>query len=94
MRIRATWRCQHVESGQWIYDELSEEIEAMCCSKAEEFRLLGYEYVTGKDIWECVSRNYAKEGQPPLYKLVNDIYSLKANSYMNYLTVAAYRGMV
>ncbi|MGN7765316.1 post-transcriptional regulator [Paenibacillus sp. P46E] len=82
-----------MESEQWNYEQLSDEIEAMCRSKAEEFRLLGYEYVTGKDIWDCVSRNYAKEGRPALHKLVNDIYSLKANSYMNYLTIAAYRGL-
>jgi hypothetical protein len=82
-----------VESIEWSDDELGEDIEAMCRSKAEEFRLLGYEYVTGKDIWDCISRNYAKEGNPPLHKLVNDIYSLKATSYMNYLTIAAYRGL-
>ncbi|WP_275591162.1 post-transcriptional regulator [Paenibacillus monticola] len=82
-----------MEAEQWNHDDLSVEIEAMCRSKAEEFRLLGYEYVTGKDIWDCISRNYAKEGTPPLHKLVNDIYSLKANSYMNYLTIAAYRGL-
>jgi hypothetical protein len=82
-----------VESIEWSDDELGEDIEAMCRSKAEEFRLLGYEYVTGKDIWDCISRNYAKEGKPPLHKLVNDIYSLKATSYMNYLTIAAYRGL-
>ncbi|KGE18258.1 post-transcriptional regulator [Paenibacillus wynnii] len=82
-----------MESEQWNHDEISEEIEAMCRSKAEEFRLLGYEYVTGKDIWNCISRHYVKEGTPPLHKLVNDIYSLKVNSYMNYLTIAAYRGI-
>ncbi|MNC32645.1 Post-transcriptional regulator ComN [compost metagenome] len=82
-----------MESEEWSYEQLSDEIEAMCRSKAEEFRLLGYEYVTGKDIWDCVSRNYDKEGRPALHKLVNDIYSLKANSYMNYLTIAAYRGL-
>ncbi|WP_150266581.1 post-transcriptional regulator [Paenibacillus tepidiphilus] len=82
-----------MESADWEYDELSADIEAMCDSKAEEFRLLGYEYVTGKDIWECVSRSYAKEGKPPLHKLVNDIYSLKAGTYMNYLTISAYRGL-
>lgn len=54
-----------MESEQWRYDELSEDIEAMCISKAEEFRLLGYEYVTGKDIWDCISRNYAKEEDLP-----------------------------
>ncbi|WP_438497256.1 post-transcriptional regulator [Paenibacillus sp. IHBB 3054] len=82
-----------MESIEWSDDELGEDIEAMCRSKAEEFRLLGYEYVTGRDIWDCISRNYAKEGNPPLHKLVNDIYSLKATSYMNYLTIAAYRGL-
>jgi len=82
-----------VESEQWNHDQHSEEIEAMCRSKAEEFRLLGYEYVTSKDIWDCISRNYDKDGMPPLHKLVNDIYSLKANSYMTYLTIAAYRGL-
>lgn len=83
-----------MESAVWNYDELGEEFEAMCCSKAEEFRLLGYEYVTGKDIWDCISRNYAKDGRPALHKLVNDIYSLKANNYMNYLTISAYRGLI
>lgn len=82
-----------MESEQWNHDKLSVEIEDMCRSKAEEFQLLGYEYVTGKDIWDCISRHYAKEGTPPLHKLVNDIYSLKINSYMTYLTVAAYRGI-
>ncbi|WP_310552018.1 post-transcriptional regulator [Paenibacillus glufosinatiresistens] len=75
------------------HEELSRELEDMCRSKAEEFRLLGYEYVNARDIWEYVSRNYAKEGTPPLYRVVNDIYSLKANAYMNYLTISAYKGL-
>lgn len=58
-----------MESIEWSDDELGEDIEAMCRSKAEEFRLLGYEYVTGKDIWDCISRNYAKEGNPPCTSL-------------------------
>ncbi|WP_342562549.1 post-transcriptional regulator [Paenibacillus sp. FSL R7-0345] len=82
-----------MESEPWKYEELSDVIEAMCASKAEEFRLLGYEYVTGKDIWECMIRKYEKEGQPPLYKLVNDIYSLKVTTYMNSLMLASYRGI-
>lgn len=69
------------------------DIEAMCLSKAEEFRLLGYEYVTARDIWDCVSRNYAKEGMPPLHRVVNDIYSLKVTAYMTYVTVSAYKGL-
>ncbi|MCA1293534.1 post-transcriptional regulator [Paenibacillus sp. alder61] len=72
--------------------QLNEAIESLCVSKAEEFRLIGYEQVTGRDIWECVSQKYEKEGFPPLYQLVNDILSLKATQFMNYLTISAFRG--
>ena len=66
--------------------------EMLCRSKAEELRLVGYEYVTSKDVWNCVSHKYEKQGIPPLHQLVNDILSLKATSFMNFMTVSAYRG--
>ncbi|EJW17091.1 post-transcriptional regulator [Paenibacillus alvei] len=70
-----------------------EAIELCCESKAEELRLIGYEHVTGKDVWECVSSKYVKSGsEPALHKVVNDILSLKATQFMNYMTIAAYRG--
>ncbi|MDF2835942.1 MAG: hypothetical protein K0Q63_1582 [Paenibacillus sp.] len=73
-------------------DELNAVIEELCTSKAEEFRLIGYEHVTGKDIWDCVSAGYAKTGQPELHRMVNDILSLKVTRFMNYLTLSAYKG--
>ncbi|GBG08722.1 hypothetical protein B1748_03580 [Paenibacillus sp. MY03] len=73
-------------------NELSVMIEELCISKAEEFRLIGYEHVTGKDVWECVSAGYAKNGQPELHRLVNDILSLKVTQFMNHLTISAYKG--
>lgn len=72
--------------------ELEQSIEMLCRSKAEELRLVGYEYVTSKDVWNCVSHKYEKQGIPPLHQLVNDILSLKATSFMNFMTVSAYRG--
>ena len=71
--------------------ELEQSIEMLCRSKAEELRLVGYEYVTSKDVWNCVSHKYEKQGIPPLHQLVNDILSLKATSFMNFMTVSAYR---
>ena len=77
--------------------ELSEEalnrvVEDLCYSKAEEFSLLGYENVTGKEVWDCVSDKY-KKGMPQLHQIVNDILSLKATQYMNWLTMnVVYRG--
>lgn len=72
--------------------ELNEAIESLCRSKAEEFRLIGYEHVTGSEVWECVSQKYEKEGTPPMHQLVNDILSLKVTQFMNYMTISAYRG--
>lgn len=73
-------------------EQLNEAIEGLCQSKAEEFRLIGYEHVTGPDIWECVSQKYEKDGYPALHQMVNDILSLKSTQFMNYMTISAYRG--
>ncbi|MFD1955401.1 post-transcriptional regulator [Paenibacillus thailandensis] len=67
-------------------------IKELCISKAEEFRLIGYEHVTGEEIWQCVSAKYAKKGEPAIHEIVNDILSLKATQFMNYLTMSAFKG--
>jgi len=72
--------------------ELNETIAQLCLSKAEEFHLIGYEHVTGADVWECVSDKYHKKGFPPLYEIVNDILSLKVTQFMNYITLNMYKG--
>ncbi|GGG19998.1 post-transcriptional regulator [Paenibacillus abyssi] len=73
-------------------EELNQIIESLCESKAEEFRMFGYEHVTGKEIWECVSDKYHKNGQPALHQMVNDILSLKVTKFMNFMTLSAFRG--
>ncbi|MBP1966014.1 post-transcriptional regulator [Paenibacillus aceris] len=72
--------------------ELNEVIENLCLSKVEEFVLLGYEHVSGKDIWDCVSDKYRKTGVPSLHQIVNDILSLKSTQFMNWMTISMYRG--
>lgn len=72
--------------------DLNRMIEELCESKAEEFRLLGYEQVSGADIWACVSDSYRKTGMPPLHAVVNDILSLKVTRFMNFITLSLYRG--
>jgi hypothetical protein len=71
--------------------ELNEVIADICNSKAEEFRMLGYEQVIGRDIWECVNDRYHKTGTPPLHKVVNDILSLKVTQFMNWMTMSIYK---
>nr|WP_255654954.1 post-transcriptional regulator [Cohnella sp. REN36] len=72
--------------------ELNSTLAQLCESKAEEFRLLGYDQVSGPDVWECVSDKYHKSGTPPLHAVVNDILSLKVTQYMNFITLSMYRG--
>ncbi|MDP5272769.1 post-transcriptional regulator [Chengkuizengella sp. 2205SS18-9] len=71
--------------------ELSQTIEELCLSKAEEFRMLGYDKVTGHEIWQCISEKYSKNGVPHLHKIVNDILTLKVTAFMNWLTMNAYK---
>ncbi|WP_276352787.1 post-transcriptional regulator [Cohnella caldifontis] len=73
-------------------EDMNAMIEQLCQSKADEFRLIGYDQVEGKDVWECVSDKYHKTGTPPLYQVVNDILSLKVTQFMNYITLNMYRG--
>lgn len=73
-------------------EQLNKVVEELCISKAEEFTMLGYENVTGKDIWECISDRY-KKGMPLLHQVVNDILSLKTTQYMNWMTMTVvYKG--
>ncbi|TYP73822.1 post-transcriptional regulator [Paenibacillus methanolicus] len=72
---------------EWVHS-----IESLCESKAAEFRMIGYEHVTGKEIWECISEKYAKTGEPAMHQVVNDILSLKVTKFMNFLTISAYKG--
>lgn len=91
-------RIQHSESsddssteGRLEDEQLNQFIEELCVSKAEEFHLLGYEYVTGEEIWECVSQNYEAQGIPLLHRIVNDILTLKVTRFMNWMTMKAYK---
>ena len=71
-------------------DELKSCIEDLCDSKASELRMYGYEDITGEQVWECVSESY-RRGYPRLNRLVNDILSLKANRFMNWLMLSVYK---
>ncbi|PDO10247.1 MAG: hypothetical protein BLM47_08330 [Candidatus Reconcilbacillus cellulovorans] len=71
--------------------ELEEAIRLMCESKADEFRLLGYESITAEDVWECVRERYRTDGLPRLYRLASDILSLKPTEWMNWATLKALR---
>ena len=72
--------------------ELNKQIENLCRSKAEEFQLMGYDHVKGVEIWKCISAKYTTS-QPPLHQIVNDILTLKVTTFMNWMTLNAYKGI-
>lgn len=67
-------------------------IKPVLNSKVDEFLLMGYSRATSEDIWNCLEQRVWK-GNPTkrLYEVVQDILHLRANIYMNYLTVNAYQ---
>ncbi|WP_339063899.1 post-transcriptional regulator [Tepidibacillus marianensis] len=73
-------------------EEYDRQLEALCESKAEEFHMMGYDHVTAKEIWQCVSDKYKKD-IPSLHQVVNDILSLKVTTFMNWMTLNAYKGL-
>jgi hypothetical protein len=68
---------------------LTDMIEEICISKAEEFHMLGYQSITGKDIWDCVNARYKE--LPMLHRLVNDILSLRPTQFMNWMTLSVWK---
>lgn len=80
------------ELGSDSEEEMKRMIRELCDSKADEFRMLGYDSVTGQDVWNCVSDKYIKLGKPLLHKMVNDILSLKVTTLMNWMTLSIYKG--
>lgn len=72
---------------------LKDKLEDVLVSKMEEFHLLGYDAVTTEEIWDCVTVKY-KEEWPSVHQIVNDIFSLKPMTFMNWLTVNAYKGEI
>ena len=89
--VRKKSELSDAESASARENRLNEVVSSLCESKAEEFRLLGYEHVTGREIWECVSDQYNGESLPQLHAIVNDILSLKVTRFMNWMTLKAYK---
>ncbi|UTR09265.1 post-transcriptional regulator [Evansella sp. LMS18] len=72
-----------------------EEIEPVLNSKAEELQMLGYENVSPEDVWECFTAKLPRIEVPEEVRphwIVAEVFRLRAHDYMNWLTVAAYKG--
>lgn len=68
----------------------AKELAGLCAAKVDEFRLLGYEQVRIEDVWAFVCAKLPSD--IPLHQLVNYILSIRVMDFMNYQTIAAYKG--
>ena len=69
-----------------------EDVEPALISKLDEFHFLGYERVTIEEIWECVLYQLRKQkGFLHFHAFVNQVMTLKPQTYMNWLTVKSYQ---
>ncbi|MDQ0254253.1 hypothetical protein J2S74_001628 [Evansella vedderi] len=78
---------------QW--DNWKAQLEPVLKSKAEEWQMLGYDRVTEDDVWACFLAKRSRMDIPDpvlTHWIVGELFRLKANDYMNWLTVEAYKG--
>jgi hypothetical protein len=67
------------------------DIEPVLISKVDEFHLLGYNRATVDDIWNCVLYQLRKKKEfIHLHHFVNEVLTLKPQTFMTWLTVRAY----
>lgn len=77
------------DSVRW--EAYERDLLGLCNVKAEEFHLLGYEEVTGAEIWNCVQS--LNKGVVPLHEMVGGILGLQVGKFMNYTTMNAFKGI-
>lgn len=72
-------------------EKYKEKVQPVIQSKVDELHLLGYDRVTENEVWECMIKKVWKKQheEKKLYEVVNDILTLSANDYMNYLSMQA-----
>lgn len=70
------------------------QVKPALISKVEEFKLLGYDRVSEDEVWKCLTEKTWKKVKQPkrLHETVQDILTLRATDYMNFLAIEAYKG--
>ncbi|MGJ7920586.1 post-transcriptional regulator [Neobacillus sp. LXY-4] len=75
------------------YDRFRELVNPVLKSKAEEFKILGYQEVTEQELWGYLTNKKWKKTKEEirLYEIVQDILSVQIGQYMSYATVEAFK---
>lgn len=75
------------------YDHFFIGVRPALQSKLDEFRLLGYDTVTEKELWGFLTKKKWKKvnEEVRLYEIVQEILSVKVSDYMSFATIKAYK---
>ena len=70
------------------------KVEPVLESKADEWRMLGYERASKEDVWNIFIARLPRIEVPERIRfhwIVAEIFHLKTHDYMNWLTISAYK---
>lgn len=71
-----------------LIDDWRNEVQLVLESKRREFELLGYQEISSDDIWRClVEKVWKNKTSLRLHEVVQGIFHLKVNTYMDYLAL-------
>jgi hypothetical protein len=73
------------------YDQLHVLITNLCEQKAEQFAMIGYRGIRGKEVWDCLHHRYRTVGVPALHMLVEDLMSLTVNDFMTWRGISVFK---
>lgn len=72
------------------FEMWKEEVKPAIQSKVDEFHFLGYDRATADEVWECTLYQLRKKKEfIHLHAFVNEILTLKPQTYMTWLTIQA-----
>ncbi|MFZ7945524.1 MULTISPECIES: post-transcriptional regulator [Bacillaceae] len=74
-------------------DHFRSQVQPALASKLEEFRLLGYDSVTEKELWLYLTKKKWKKAKEEkrLYEMIQEILSIKVSDYISFATIETYK---
>ncbi|MFJ7727070.1 post-transcriptional regulator [Neobacillus sp. NPDC097160] len=75
------------------FDHFRTQVQPALASKLAEFRLLGINSVTEKELWEFLLKKKWKKvkEEKRLYEMIQEILSVKVSDYLSFATIEAYK---
>lgn len=69
-------------------EEWKDKVQPVLESKRKEFEIFGYREISCDDIWQCLVEKIWKDKKTfRLHEVVQSIFHLKINTYMDYLAI-------